>query len=371
MEKRLFDRKETIKKTITISFTLYILLVIIITVLEFFIFVEPSVGNKIIQMKVQSQEDFDEIIRIVRRSLGLAIVNMVFAGIILLRINIKKLFKPIKKLNEATKKVTNGDYDIELETNRKDEIGELTKNFNKMIKALQSTENIQKEFINNVSHEIKTPISSIEGFAKFLKDKDLSDSEREEYSNIIIEESERLVNLTGKMLKLSKLQNQEIIFNKQEFIIAEQIRRAISVLEPKWSKKNITINVNMQEKVFAGDEELIFQVWMNLIENAIKFSKENGKIDIKVFQEKEKLIVTIKDYGRGMPEDKIEKVFDKFYQIDASHSEEGSGLGLSIVKRIIELSEGEINLQSRENKGTIVTVKLPIFSYKDNKIYIE
>lgn len=340
MSEKGFERKNSIHKSLIISFVIYIMLVIILTAIEFFIFVEPYFSN------------------VVGRSLGLAIINIIFISIILIRINTKKILKPIKRINEATKKVANGDYDIELETNRKDEIGELTENFNKMIKGLKSTENLQNEFINNVSHEIKTPISSIEGFAKFLKDKNLSDEEREEYSNIIIEESERLSNLTGKILKLSKLHNQERITNKQKIMLAEQIRKAISILEPKWSKKNIKISVSLEEVVFLGDEDLIFQVWMNLIENAIKFSKINGRINIKIFQEEDKIIVTIKDYGVGIPEDELDKIFERFYQIDKSHSEEGSGLGLAIVKRIIELSEGNIKFESKENKGTKAIVRL-------------
>lgn len=281
------------------------------------------------------------------------------------------MLQPMKQINEATKKVTAGDYDIELETKREDEIGELTQNFNKMTKGLQSIENLQKEFINNVSHEIKTPISSIQGFAKLLKDKNLSDEEREEYSNIIIEESERLTNLTGKMLKLAKLHNQDRIINKQEILIEEQLRKAISLLDPKWTEKGIKINVSFEENIFLGDEELIFQVWINLLENAIKFSKPNGKIDVKVSHQNNDIIVTIKDYGVGMQEDEIEKAFERFYQIDKSHSEEGSGLGLAIVKRIIELSDGKIEIESKENKGTTVIVKLPKPSEKNNKIIIE
>lgn len=240
-----------------------------------------------------------------------------------------------------------------------------------MTKGLKSTENLQKEFINNVSHEIKTPISSIEGFAKLLKDKNISNEEREEYSNIIIEEAERLSNLTGKMLKLSKLHNQDKIINKQEVLIAEQIRKAISLLEPKWSEKNIKINVSLEETIFLGDEELIFQVWINLFENAIKFSNNNCQIDIKEFYNNEEIVVIIKDYGIGMQESELEKVFERFYQIDKSHSAEGSGLGLAIVKRIIELSNGKIEIKSKESKGTTVIVKLPKPKEKNNKIIIE
>lgn len=240
-----------------------------------------------------------------------------------------------------------------------------------MTKGLKSTENLQKEFINNVSHEIKTPISSIEGFAKLLKDKNISNEEREEYSNIIIEEAERLSNLTGKMLKLSKLHNQDKIINKQEVLISEQIRKSISLLEPKWSEKNIKINVSLEENIFLGDEELIFQVWINLFENAIKFSNNNCQIDIKEFYNNEEIVVVIKDYGIGMQESELEKVFERFYQIDKSHSAEGSGLGLAIVKRIIELSNGKIEIKSKENKGTTVIVKLPKTKGKNNKIIIE
>lgn len=367
--KNIFGKKYSIQRLLIIGFVLAVSFVIILTVSEFFIFIEPAVkkNNLII---IESQSEFNAIVYILRKSLSFATANIIIVSIILMKIYQKKLSYPISKINDATKKVTKGEYNIELETTRKDEIGELTENFNKMIKGLQSTENLQKEFINNVSHEIKTPISSIEGFAKFLKEDNLSKEEREEYSNIIIEESERLSNLTSKMLKLSKLHNQEIIVNKQEIMVAEQIRKAISVLEHKWSQKDIKINVSLQEIMILGDEDLIFQVWMNLIENAIKFSKQNGKIDIKLIKEKSNIIVTIKDYGIGMSEDELEKIFERFYQIDKSHSEEGSGLGLAIVKRIIELSNGSIRIESKENKGTIVTVQLPAFNKDDNKVYI-
>lgn len=239
-----------------------------------------------------------------------------------------------------------------------------------MTKGLKSTENLQKEFINNVSHEIKTPISSIEGFAKLLKDKNLSDNEREEYTNIIIEESERLINLTGKMLKLSKLHNQDRIINVQEVQVAEQLRKAIVLLDSKWFAKNLKINVNLQECVFYGDEELIFQVWINLLENAIKFSKQNGKIDVKTAVVNDEINVVIRDYGIGMQEDEIENIFERFYQVDKSHSGEGSGLGLAIVKRIIELSNGKIKIESKKDKGTTITVILPVPNEKNNKIII-
>lgn len=368
---KIFGKRNSMQRSLMRSFIIALVLVAILTVIEFSVLVVPTMQDKLIEINIHDKEQIDSLVYITRKICGFAILNIVIISAVLVRINLKNIFRPIEQINEATKKVALGEYDIELETKREDEIGELTNNFNKMTRGLKSTENLQKEFINNVSHEIKTPVSSIEGFAKFLKDKNLTDEEREEYANIIIEEAKRLENLTGKILKLSKLNNQEIITNKQEIEVAEQIRKAISLLEPKWSKKDIKINVSLEEKIFLGDEDLIFQVWVNIIDNAIKFSNEGENIDIKVYEKDSNINVEIKDHGIGMKEEELEKVYDRFYQIDRSHSKEGSGLGLAIVKRIVELSEGKIEIKSKENKGTTVIVKLPVTSEKNNKIIIK
>lgn len=368
---KIFGKRNSMQRSLMRSFIIAIVLVAILTIVEFSVLVVPKMQDKLIEINIRDKEQIDSLIYVTRKICGFAILNIVIISAVLVRINLKNIFRPIEQINEATKKVALGEYDIELESKREDEIGELTNNFNKMTHGLKSTENLQKEFINNVSHEIKTPVSSIEGFAKFLKDENLTQEEREEYANIIIEEAKRLENLTGKILKLSKLNNQEIITNKQEIEVAEQIRKAISLLEPKWSKKDIKINVSLEEKIFLGDEDLIFQVWVNIIDNAIKFSNEGGSIDIKVYEKDGNINVEIKDRGIGMKEEELEKVYDRFYQIDRSHSKEGSGLGLAIVKRIVELSEGKIEIKSKENKGTTVIVKLPVTSEKNNKIIIK
>ena len=368
---KIFGKRNSMQRSLMRSFIIAIVLVAILTIVEFSVLVVPKMQDKLIEINIRDKEQIDSLIYVTRKICGFAILNIVIISAVLVRINLKNIFRPIEQINEATKKVALGEYDIELESKREDEIGELTNNFNKMTHGLKSTENLQKEFINNVSHEIKTPVSSIEGFAKFLKDKNLTQEEREEYANIIIEEAKRLENLTGKILKLSKLNNQEIITNKHEIEVAEQIRKAISLLEPKWSKKDIKINVSLEEKIFLGDEDLIFQVWVNIIDNAIKFSNEGGSIDIKVYEKDGNINVEIKDRGIGMKEEELEKVYDRFYQIDRSHSKEGSGLGLAIVKRIVELSEGKIEIKSKENKGTTVIVKLPVTSEKNNKIIIK
>lgn len=366
MANKVFGKKGSAQRSLAKNLIIAISAIIVLTIIEFVIVLKPSVTSKIAEVNLS----FDDITYLVKKGLLFSIVNIILVSVILIRIYTKKLLTPISEINEATKKVAEGNYNIVLETKRKDEIGELTENFNQMVKVLKSTEKLQNEFIDNVSHEIKTPITSIEGFAKLLDDDSLQKKDRKEYIGIIVEEAERLSNLTGEILKLSKLHNQERITNKQEFMVSEQIRKAISVLEPKWAAKNLKINICLEEKIFYGDEDLIFQVWMNLIDNAIKFSNKDGKIDIKLYQDKDKIIVNIKDYGKGMSEDEIEKVFDRFYQIDKSHSEEGTGLGLAIVKRILELSDGDIKIKSKEGKGTSIIVMLPVIQVKDNKVYI-
>lgn len=368
---KLFGKKHSLKRIMIRNLLIAIICDTVISLIILFSLVEASINLKLVEITITSREEVREILSLIRFNVAFLIFLTISISTILTSLSLKKMLTPINQLNDATKKIAAGDFDIELATEREDEIGELTNNFNTMAKELKTNENFQREFINNVSHEIKTPFSSIEGFAKLLKDKNLTEEEREEYANIIIEESERVTSISSKMLKLSKLQNQNFIANKTEFNISEQIRKCIAVLEPKWREKNLQINVSLKEEYFLGDEDLIFQVWMNIIENAIKFSKQDGAIDIKVSEDDEETVVRIKDYGIGMDEAEKEKVFDRFYQIDKSHSQNGAGLGLSIVKRIIELSEGTIFVESEKEKGATFIIKLPKWKDESNKIIIK
>lgn len=365
MFEKIFGKKNSIQRNLTLIFVIGILIVVVITIIGYYILIDDQIINKLIQL-----HDSEELSQTIRRNVILMILNTIVISVILIQLISRRMIKPIKQITEATKKVAAGDFSVKLETNRKDEIQDLVDNFNQMVNDLGSIECLQKEFIDNVSHEIKTPISSIQGFAELLKDESLTKEEREEYASIIMEESNRLLNLSTNMLKLSKLQNQNKIAKKEQIDIAEQIRKAISLLEPRWSKKEITFNVSLEEKYFLGDEELIFQVWVNLIENAIKYSGQNSKIDITLKQEDNFIVVRIKDYGKGMKEEELNKIFSRFYQIDKSHSSEGSGLGLAIVKRIVELSEGTIEVASQENEGTTMEVRLPV-EMEENKILIK
>lgn len=367
MFEKVLGKKNSIQRSLIIDFIIAIAIVLIVSIIGFYLFINKQAVEKLIQINVNTVE---EILLIIRRGIFLLILNTIIISVIIMKIAAKKMLDPIKQLTEATKKVASGDFSIKLETKRADEVGKLTNNFNKMVTELGSIECLQKDFIDNVSHEIKTPITSIQGFAELLEDENLSEEERREYSNIIKEESNRLLNLSTNILKLSKLQNQNRITNKDQIDVADQIRKAISLLEPKWNKKEIIFNVSLEKKYFYGDEELIFQIWINLIDNAIKFSKQKGRIDIILKEKDNSIEIKIKDYGIGMDEEEKNRIFTRFYQIDRSHSEKGSGLGLAIVKRIIELSNGKIEVESKENFGTTMIVNLPL-EKKTNKILIE
>ena len=356
----IFGKKESIQRRIIKTAILYILIVIAIAAFLFYVFVQRSINIKLIEINEQQGQSIKDLLNISSRSIRVSIVSILLITIALMQNISRKIVNPIKKITDATKKVASGDFTIELETKRNDEIGELTHNFNKMVKELNSIECLQKDFINNVSHEIKTPISSIQGFAKLLEADDLSKEERKEYAEIIKEESDRLLYLSTNILKLAKLENQERIMNKTKFNIAEQIRRTISVLEPKWKEKNIKFNVSLKEQEFLGEKDLMYQVWMNIIENSLKFSKQDGQIDVKMKTNQDSIIVEIKDYGIGMEEEEVKKIFDRFYQIDKSHTKPGAGLGMTIAKRIVELSGGKIEVTSKLNESTTFIVTLPI-----------
>ena len=356
----IFGKKESIQRRIIKTAILYILIVIAIAAFLFYVFVQRSINIKLIEINEQQGQSIKDLLNISSRSIRVSIISILLITIALMQNISRKIVNPIKKITDATKKVASGDFTIELETKRDDEIGELTHNFNKMVKELNSIECLQKDFINNVSHEIKTPISSIQGFAKLLEADDLSKEERKEYAEIIKEESDRLLYLSTNILKLAKLENQERIMNKTKFNIAEQIRRTISVLEPKWKEKNIKFNVSLKEQEFWGEKDLMYQVWMNIIENSIKFSKQDGQIDVKMKTNQDSIIVEIKDYGIGMEEEEAKKIFDRFYQIDKSHTKPGAGLGMTIAKRIVELSGGKIEVTSKLNESTTFIVTLPI-----------
>lgn len=302
-----------------------------------------------------NQKIIDELLSGVIETLAISSI----IGILLVIIVARHIINPIKKITNATKRVATGDFTVNLETTRKDEIGELTQNFNKMVKELNSIDYLSKEFISNVSHEFKTPIASIQGFVKLLADESTTEEEKKEYISIIIEETERLANLSSNIQCLSKLENKGVLPTEQEFFVDEQIRKCIVILSQKLENKNIDISMDDKNIKILGNEDLLQQVWINLINNAMKYTNENGKIEITLDETKENVIVKIKDNGIGIEKEKQDRIFEKFYQVDVSHASEGNGLGLAIVKKIIDLHNGKISLKSELGIGSTFKIELP------------
>lgn len=288
-----------------------------------------------------------------------SILVFILIGCLLSILMFKRMIRPIGDLTSATQKVAKGNFDVHVENNSPDEIGQLARNFNLMVQELKDIDYLRKDFISSVSHEFKTPLASIEGFAKLLQMPTLSQEEREEYTEIIIEEASRLSRLSTNILKLSKLENQKFVYNTSTFSLDEQIRKCVLLLEYEWSKKNINLHIELEPTPFTGDEELLQQVWLNLVGNAIKFSSENSSICIILYATDTLLKVKISDTGIGMDEKIIKRIFEKFYQGDKSHSYSGNGLGLSLVKKILDLCNGTVSVESTPGVGATFTVSLP------------
>lgn len=290
----------------------------------------------------------------------LSIVSVII-GTTLSAILAKKILSPLVKISEALMEVGKGNFNIKLDTDKYhvDELKKMSHNFNIMVNELNNIETFRSDFITNVSHEFKTPLASIEGYTSLLQDKNLTEEEKNEYINKILNNTKRLSSLVSTILQISRLENQEIIVEKSKLKLDEQLRQSLLLLEPKWASKNINLNIDLDPMIFYGNEELLMQVWTNLFSNAIKFTTDNGTIACMLKQSENWITITISDNGIGMYEDIQKHIFDKFYQGDKSHSSEGNGLGLALVKRIIDLCSGTIEVQSEYGKGATFTIRLP------------
>jgi len=271
----------------------------------------------------------------------------------------KYFFNPIKKLQEAMGKVADGDFTVELKSkSTSKEIQEIYSGFNLMTHELRATEILQMDFLSHASHELKTPLSAIEGYASLLRSgTDLSEEQRECVDKIIFN-TKRLSSLTSSILLLSKLENQEIPTNRTKFLVDEQIRQSIVALESQWEKKDIELYVDLCEAEYYGNELLMRHVWDNLISNAIKFTPEGSTVKIQLVKKLTKIVFTVEDQGPGIPEESIRRVFDKFYQADSDHRQEGSGLGLALVEKILTLEKGSVKAENMEHGGCRFTVTL-------------
>jgi signal transduction histidine kinase len=255
-----------------------------------------------------------------------------------------------------------GQFDVQLQTNRKDEIGQLNASFNEMALELAQLDRMRREFVANVSHEIQSPLTSISGFAKAMRQKPMSEENRIYYLTIIQEESDRLSRLSQNLLRLSSLQHDRHPVQSTAFRLDEQLRKVVIALEPQWSGKEIALELDLKPVTVHADEDQLSQVWTNLLSNSIKFTPVHGKVFIRAYADGRSAVVRITDNGIGIPEDQRTDIFKPFHKVDKARDRavSGSGLGLSIVKQIVDRHEGRIWADEEPGGGSVFTVELPL-----------
>ncbi len=272
----------------------------------------------------------------------------------------KRILAPLTRLSDAAREIAGGNFNVKLENSSQiKEITETLTNFNQMAHELSSIEMMRNDFIANISHEFKTPIAAIEGFATLLQDGGLTEEEREQYAGMILESARQFSALSSNILKLSKLENQEKILDKDSYRLDEQLRQAILFLEKDWTDKDLELEPELPRTFLYGNEDLMMQVWINLLSNAIKFTPKGGQIHIKIENNPKTVLVSVKDTGIGISPQESKHIFEKFYQADKSRTHEGNGLGLSLVYRIIDLCGGTIQVQSSPGQGSNFIIQIP------------
>lgn len=300
-----------------------------------------------------------------RLDFPVVIIMLFFSIIIGYTVNFflsRAFFRPITRLGTAMQKVAKGDFTQRMDTtSRIGEVQDLYTDFNIMTQELSSTEIMKTDFVSNVSHEFKTPINAIQGYATLLQQEDLNPGDEAEYARKILLNTTRLSDLVGNILLLSRLDNSSFEVSNDDYRLDEQIRLSIVLLEDRWTAKNIDFDVELDEITYRGNEKLLAHVFSNLIDNAVKFSPDGGVIRMRLSTEVESIVFTIEDDGPGISEHAMDHIFDRFYQADTSHKAEGNGLGLSLVKQILTVCGGTVTAENREDaSGARFRVTLPV-----------
>ena len=283
------------------------------------------------------------------------IIMLFFSVIIGYTVNFflsRAFFRPITRLGSAMQKVAKGDFTQRMDTTSHiGEVQDLYTDFNIMTQELRSTEIMKTDFVSNVSHEFKTPINAIQGYATLLQQEDLNPGDEAEYAEKILLNTRRLSDLVGNILLLSRLDNSSFEISTSDYRLDEQIRLTILLFENRWTAKNIDFDIELEEITYHGNEKLLAHVFSNLIDNAVKFSPDGGVIKMRLSTEVESIVFTIEDNGPGIPSGDAEHIFDRFYQADSSHKTEGNGLGLSLVKQILTVCGGTVVAENRDDAG--------------------
>lgn len=348
------EHKQRFALTLLFSFVVFCLMIIAIAIASGSVFILVKTGLLSIE-----QESMPSSFHVLIFTSILSIVTGLVVSLVSSRIPLSPINKHINCMNQ----LASGDFKVRLEfggfLSKHPTFNELTHSFNTMAEELESTEMLRSDFINNFSHEFKTPIVSIAGFAKLLKRSNLTEEEKKEYLDVIEEESLRLSQMATNVMNLTKVENQSILTDISTYNISEQLRACLLLLESKWSKKHLELELDFDEHTISANEELMKEVWINLIDNAVKFSPEYSTIRLNISEHDEHLAISITNTGATIPKSKQSKIFNKFYQADESHSSEGNGIGLAIVSKIISLHSGSISVQSKSSCTTF-TVQLPI-----------
>ena len=272
----------------------------------------------------------------------------------------RRIMAPMVKLSEASRQVAHRNFNVSVsDSSRLEEVQTTFRNFNAMVRELQRIDTLSNDFIASVSHEFKTPLTAIEGYAMLLQTPGLSQSEHDEYLDKILSNTHRLSTLVGNILTLSKLETQSLAEQQSVFRLDEQIRQAIVALEPLWAEKEIEFDVELDTVSLRGCDTILSLIWSNLISNAIKFSAPGSTVTITLQDQTECAVVQVRDRGCGMTAEVQKRIFEKFYQGDPSHKAQGNGLGLALVKRIVELSDGVVEVESTPGTGACFRVILP------------
>lgn len=307
------------------------------------------------------QKDFSSTKDIFMKSYTSAAIIFMMTGSIVFLIVADIIVKPISRLTKVTDELAKGNYKVRVNYEGKDEISSLYASFNQMAVRLAKQETIRQQFISDVSHEFQTPLTAISGFATILKNENLTDEQRQKYADIILFNSNRLSHLSKNMLQLTLLDGEDTALDKTEFPLIEQLNRVIEMEDNAALSKDIEIEFIHPKKEFIieADESRMEQVWINLLSNAIKYTNEHGVVTVEVRRTPTELQVRFEDTGVGMSQDAISHIFERFYRQDKSRTIEGNGLGLSIVKRIIDLHHYKIDVESQEDVGSVFTVYIP------------
>lgn len=297
--------------------------------------------------------------------------KMTFANVLLLSLvfstldSIRRHFTvdiPVRKILNATDQVMHGDFSVRIpESKSLGSYGfdQIIRNFNAMAAELSGTETLRTDFIANVSHELKTPLSVMQNYGTMLQQPDLEEERRLEYAKVITSSSRRLAELITNILKLNRLENQQIFPEAVEYDLSEQLCRSLLMFEDVWEKKDIEIDADIPDGIhIKSDPDLLELVWNNLLSNAMKFTPEGGTVSLRLHAEDHTAVISVTDTGCGMTAEQGRHIFEKFYQADTSHATRGNGLGLALVKRVVDITGSSISVQSTPGKGSCFTVRM-------------